>query len=424
MKAIIQKLLLIIGLLMLPAFSRAQLIFTSSKDGVVITGYNSSARNIIIPAVTNGLPVLGIGDFAFASYHLMTNVVIPESVTNIGQYAFDDCRGLSSVSLPASVTSLGRIPFGYCVNLTNISVDAANPAFSSAGGVLFDKTLTTLIEFPCGLGGLFKIPDSVTNIGFAACSSSALNSVSIPASVLFLDNHSFNFCLNLTNIAVASANPNYASLGGVLFLKSLTNLIQYPCALGTNYNVPHGVVSIGPDSFANSGLSRLTLPGTLQYMDYEMCYSCTNLASIVIPVGVTNLGISAFEQCTNLTAAYFLGNPPMAYLNSGTGENAFRQTPATVFYMPSATNWPDTYGDAATVLWNPQFSATSIAGGQFGFNFTTPTNATIVVEACTNLSQPVWTPLTTNAWSGTNTLIFQDAKTSDYPVRFYRMRSP
>jgi len=46
-----------------------------------------------------------------------------------------------------------------------------------------------------------------------------------------------------------------------------------------------------------------------------------------------------------------------------------------------------------------------------------------VVEACTNLTNPVWIPVATNALSnGTN--YFSDAQWTNYPYRFYRVSEP
>jgi hypothetical protein len=58
------------------------------------------------------------------------------------------------------------------------------------------------------------------------------------------------------------------------------------------------------------------------------------------------------------------------------------------------------------------------------FNLTGPTNTTIVVEACTNLSHPVWLPVATNTFSGIGTSTFSDPKSGSYPSRYYRVRSP
>ena len=93
---------------------------------------------------------------------------------------------------------------------------------------------------------------------------------------------------------------------------------------------------------------------------------------------------------------------------------------------------------------------TSASGGQFGFNINAPTNATldeisgvaspdgslngeivitslpepkIVVEACTNLANPLWIPVATNALS-TGTNYFSDAQWTNFPDRFYRVSKP
>jgi hypothetical protein len=79
------------------------------------------------------------------------------------------------------------------------------------------------------------------------------------------------------------------------------------------------------------------------------------------------------------------------------------------------------------VLWNPLIKASGssfgISNNQFGFNITGTTNIPIVVEACTNLASPVWTPLQTLTL--TNGLFyFSDPQWTNYPGRFYRISSP
>jgi hypothetical protein len=79
------------------------------------------------------------------------------------------------------------------------------------------------------------------------------------------------------------------------------------------------------------------------------------------------------------------------------------------------------------VLWNPQAQTSGASFGvrtnRFGFTITGTSGLVIVVEACTNFANPIWFPV------GTNTLTngwfyFSDPRWTNYPGRFYRLRSP
>jgi hypothetical protein len=58
---------------------------------------------------------------------------------------------------------------------------------------------------------------------------------------------------------------------------------------------------------------------------------------------------------------------------------------------------------------------------------TRDSNSVVVVEACTNLANPIWSPVSTNALNaffGTNGMSYlSDPQRANYPGRFYRIRS-
>ena len=95
--------------------------------------------------------------------------------------------------------------------------------------------------------------------------------------------------------------------------------------------------------------------------------------------------------------------------------------------MPGATGWYTPFGGVPVVLWNPQAQTGDASFGvrtnQFGFTITGNSNLVIVVEASTNPANPLWSPLATNTLTG-GSCYFSDPQWTNYPARFYRLRSP
>ena len=83
-------------------------------------------------------------------------------------------------------------------------------------------------------------------------------------------------------ITVDTNNSNYSSMGGVMFDKGQSTILQYPEGLGGNYVIPGSVSSVGSYAFEN----------------------CTNLAGIIIPASVTSIGEDAFGECYGLFAHF------------------------------------------------------------------------------------------------------------------------
>ena len=80
-----------------------------------------------------------------------------------------------------------------------------------------------------------------------------------------------------------------------------------------------------------------------------------------------------------------------------------------------------------TVLWNSQIrtgdAGFGVKDGPFGFKVTGNSGLSFVVEATTNLGQPVWTPVSTNTlFSGAAS--FSDPQWQNHPTRIYRIRTP
>ena len=153
-------------------FNKNQTTLVEYPGGIDKTSYT------IPSSVTN------IGDSAFSYCTSLTNITIPNSVISIGDRAFFYCTSLTNITIPNRLTNIGESAFSGCHSLTGILVDTNSSAYSSRDGVLFNKSQTTLIQYPEGKTGSYTIPNSVNSIGdraFYYCSR--LSNITIPNSV-------------------------------------------------------------------------------------------------------------------------------------------------------------------------------------------------------------------------------------------------
>ncbi|MBR4751866.1 MAG: leucine-rich repeat protein [Thermoguttaceae bacterium] len=257
----------------------------------------SSLKTLIIPA-----GVTSIGHSAFCKCSSLESIKIPSSVEFIGIGAFSGCSSLKSIVIPANVEKIESYDFFGCSSLSIVKVAEDNPTLCSVAGVLFHKKQRRLIFYPSGRNDEeYTIPAGVTSIGldaFQGCSS--LKTLVIPANVTSIDVGNF-YDSSLTAIKVAGNNPEFCSVGGVLFHKKTKELIAYP--VGRNeeeYTIPAGVTSIGGAFRHCSSLKTLVIPASVTNIGGYAFYGCSSLETLVIPSGVTRIGNNAFDGCSSL----------------------------------------------------------------------------------------------------------------------------
>jgi hypothetical protein len=384
------RVLPLLWLLALPATAQTEdYTYTTNNDAITITGYSGPGGVVTIPGTISGLLVTAIGDHAFAWRQGLASVTIPDSVISIETYAFYNCNFLTNVAFGNSVTSIGSDAFDACQGLTRVTIP--DNVLSIENSAFFDCTSLTSVW----------IGKNVTNIGGGA----------------------FADCTSLSAIAVNPNNLAYSSVEGVLCDKSQTTLVQCPAGKAGSYTIPNAVTTIGSAAFEYcTSLTSVWIGNNVASIGGGAFWACTSLTSVLVPASVTNVGNGAFFGCTNLSGVYFSGNAPSGGWNAFVGANH-----ATVYYLPGATGWGLTFGSLPTALWLPQVQTSDnrfgVRTNQFGFNITWASGMVVVVEACTNLGNPIWSPVGTNTFT-TGAFYFSDPDWTNCTARFYRLRSP
>ena len=223
--------------------------------------------------------VTSIGYYAFRDCTLLENINIPDRVTSIGSYAFSRCA-LKEIEIPDSVTSIGDFAFEYCEEI--VSIDISN-VFSIGEGIFRDCTALESVTLPDDITTIvrsmfwnctsliFEIPDTVTTIGDQAFIGCSFTSITIPDGVTSIGGSTFADCTSLTSITI-----------------------------------PNRVTSIGDWAFRDcTSLTSITIPNSVKEIEDRAFWGCTSLTSITIPESVTLIGDYAFEDCDNLTSVEF-----------------------------------------------------------------------------------------------------------------------
>ena len=247
-----------------------------------------------------------------------------------------------------------------------------------------------------GPGDAVTIPSTidglpVTSIGNSAFSGASLTSVTIPDGVTNIGDYAFGGCWRLASVTIGNS---VTSIGDYAFDH---------CLSLTGVTIGGNVTSIGQSAFGG----------------------CLSLASVTIPGSVTRIGAEAFASCNSLSAVYFQGNAPAlggpCVFDGGCD--------ATAYYLPGTAGWGSTFGGLPTALWTlpcplilNHGSSLGVQTNGFSFIISWATNLSVVVEASTNLANPVWTPVATNTLSS-GASYFTDPQWRNYPGRFYRVTS-
>lgn len=290
---------------------------------VSIVDYVGESCNVEIPVQIDELPVKMIGDKAFLQTDGLETVKIPETVETIGRFAFADNAGLKTVT-----------------------VDENNTFFADADGVLFDKTMKTLICYPCGMGADYTVPDGVEALADGAFSGSTVKNIILPESLKQIGEMAFYNCSNIgilkipdsvefigedafggcENITLLLSKDSYAQIyalkNKIAVINGMNDEYMYTiCDDGTaelkkylgdvaaEMALPEKidgftVSRIGNALFADAKtLKAVTVPEGVKCISTKAFASCSALVSVSLPKSLEEIGNSAFYGCVALGGA-------------------------------------------------------------------------------------------------------------------------
>jgi hypothetical protein len=280
-------------------------------DSVTSIGVGAFYNCDSLISVVIGDSVTSIREGAFASCESLTSITIPDGVTSIGNHAFEGCTSLTSIEIPNSVTSIGKSAFCECSSLTEITLPFVGNAKEGASdthfGYIFGaNSYNDHINY---------IPTSLRTVNITAATSiepyafydcSNLMSITIPSSVTYIGDSAFEGCYKLIEVVNKSRSITVVQqndANGYIGYYAMDVYNANDTFTGTRISNNNGYIIYNSryDGKYLMGYygeeTNLVIPSYVDKINDYAFYDCSDLTEVVIPDGVIQIGEYAFKRC-------------------------------------------------------------------------------------------------------------------------------
>lgn len=337
----------------------------------------------------------------FLNGDVVTELIIPVSITSIKDYTFYGYKGLTCITIPNNVVSIGNKAFYNCTNLKTVYNESslnlikgnsthgnvaeyANVIYIGTEDIQGDFVFRTInntnylvayigdeteIVLPERYNGWKKYV--IGERAFYNCDN--LLSVTLSSGITNIGEYAFFACWGLTNIVIpdgVSSIGRYAfgscsGLKNVTISNSVTSIewgAFSSCRSLKEFNINNGSNSLwlAGSIFSNTPLETLYLGRnvTLDRSYPSIAFGkIKDLKTVGISNYVTSVEKGMFEECTNLSNVYFESNPTI-------GANAIPST-AKCHLMLNDNNVAD-FNTANTNTFADVSYTRTISEGKYG----------------------------------------------------------
>ena len=374
----------------------------AAQDGYLVSGCDENTVLLVLPAVHDGLPVVGTAENAFANCKYLQEVrveaesvylqvcdgilmdatgktlllyparragadlVIDENVTAIADYAFAYCQNLRSITIGTQVETIGDHAFDAVNDALCLVVQDGSPAqlWASAHGVRYASESTSFTyrlegdkAYITGYTG--TLPETVVPAvidGYPVYAienlrSPILTHVVVSEGIVEIGESAFqsNYTGNLLSVSLPQSVKKISdfAFAGQQYLQEITF---------------DGVEKIGRGAFSScTKLTQITLPDTLTTIEWK-AFEYSGLTSLTIPVNVSFIRDTSFiENCSSLTTLRVAEGNPYYEMEDGI---LYQTASKSVFYTMPNIEGVITVRDGTERIGNDAFSGRNITGIQ------------------------------------------------------------
>ena len=262
---------------------------------------NTSLTSIVIPE-----SVIEIGDAAFEGCSSLTSIILPESVTKIGEYAFKGCSHLEKVQFPKGLKLVGHSAFEECTQLKHLLFpqvtysDTFIPPALCIGAEAFQYC--TSLQF----ANIYNV-GAIGHHAFYGCTS--LRAISIFwAYGIYISQWAFCKCDQLTSVTLLSMERVSPLMEKIYLIRDYYQRFAFLSEDFGDYQA-HAYYNTGEDC----SFGPWSNPPCSEIREYAFC-GCVHLSSLILDgdptmdteqIPHTKIDTYAFSGCLSLNHLTF-----------------------------------------------------------------------------------------------------------------------
>lgn len=212
---------------------------------------------------------------------------------------FMEARGITSITIPSTITDLGDDVFLGCTSLEKFYVEDGNPYFTTTDeGVLIADDNKFLVAYPAAKPDeIYTVPAGITEIAPGAFGfAQNMKEINIPEGVEFIDSWAF-----------AHSNIEKVSIAGTVY--QIDDYAFAFCEGLHEVNLGKGIEKIYHAAFANDkALTQITIPDTVTLIG-QYAFVGTGLSCVTIPDSLETIDFCAFGYNANANLSEFSADP-------------------------------------------------------------------------------------------------------------------
>lgn len=194
----------------------------------------------------------------FPAASMITDLVIPDEVVIIDENAFLPAVNLESITIGPKAIIVEPMTFSSCIGVKNFTVADDNEDMKSVDGVLFDKNVATLLQYPLGrYVDEYTLPEGVKNLEMLSMAGVHISNLTLPSTLSRVNAYAFYNTMDVESLTVLAVTPP-AVAGNDFFTAGVVedaplyvepgSVAAYKKAAG--WKSFHHIVGIGSDGIA------------------------------------------------------------------------------------------------------------------------------------------------------------------------------